>query len=302
MEIREKIEKLKKRKNAVILAHNYELPEIQEVADFVGDSLGLSMAAAQTPCDIIVFCGVYFMAETAKILSPEKKVLIPEQEATCPMADMLHVEDLRKLKKEHPGARVLCYVNTYASVKAECDLVCTSANAQKMVERGFREDDEIIFVPDQHLACYVASLTGRRFILFPGYCPVHVTITEDHIVQARKLHPQALVLAHPECRAEVLRHADAVLSTEGMCRYVKSSPHREFIIATEVGIIPRMKRESLEKEFYPAFEGAVCENMKKITLDKLLASLEEEIHEVLLPEEVIEKARHSVERMLALSR
>lgn len=268
----------------------------------MGDSLGLSIAAAQTPCDIIVFCGVYFMAETAKILSPTKKVLIPDPEATCPMADMLSVEDLRKLKGEHPQARVLCYVNTYASVKAECDLVCTSANAQKIVERGFGEDEEIIFVPDQYLARYVASLTRRRFVLFPGYCPVHVAITEDHILQAKELHPQALVLAHPECRPEVLRHADAVLSTEGMCRYVRSSSHREFVIATEVGIIARMKKENPEKEFYPAFEGALCENMKKITLDKLLASLEEEIHEVLLPEEVIERARRSVERMLALSR
>lgn len=297
----EEIRKLKKEKHAIILAHNYTFPEVQEVADFVGDSLGLSIAAKNTPCRTIVFCGVYFMAETAKILSPEKKVLIPDPEAGCPMADMLSLEDLRNLKAKYPRARVLCYVNTHASVKAECDLVCTSANAAQIVERGFSRDEEILFVPDQYLAQYVASRTRRQFILFPGYCPVHVAITEAHVLEAKERYPQALVLAHPECRPEVLRHADAILSTEGMCRYVKTSPCREFIIATEVGIIPRMERENPGKRFIPAFEGAICEDMKKITLEKVLVSLREETHEVILPEEVIRRAQQAIERMLALS-
>lgn len=298
----ERIQRLKKEKNAVILAHNYTLPEVQEVADFVGDSLGLSIAAKHTDCNIIVFCGVYFMAETAKILSPEKKVLIPDPEAGCPMADMLRLEDLRNLKAKYPRARVLSYVNTHASVKAESDLVCTSANAAQIVERGFSQDEEILFVPDQYLAQYVASCTKRQFILFPGYCPVHVAITEAHILEAKKKHPEALVLAHPECRPEVLRHADCVLSTEGMCRYVKTSPCKAFIIATEVGIISRMEKENPGKQFIPAFSGAICENMKKITLEKVLVSLEEETHEVLLPEEVVRRAHRVIERMLALSK
>lgn len=297
----ERIRKLKKKKNAVILAHNYQLPEVQEVADFIGDSLGLSIAAQKTRCDIIIFCGVYFMAETAKILSPQKRVLIPEPGAGCPMADMLDLETLRALKEKHPHAKVLCYVNTHASVKAECDLVCTSANASKIVERGFAPDEEIIFAPDQYLAQYTASRTGRKFILFPGYCPVHVAITEEHVLRAKALHPQALVLAHPECCPEVLRHADEVLSTEGMCRYVKTSPRKEFIIATEIGIIPRMEKENPGKNFFPAFEGAICEDMKKITLDKILTSLEEEIYEVTLPEDTLAKARKAIERMLELS-
>jgi quinolinate synthase len=299
--VQERIRELKEKKNAVILAHNYQLPEVQEVADFVGDSLGLSIAAQKTPADIIVFCGVYFMAETAKILSPHKKVLIPDPEAGCPMADMLPLEELRKLRARYPQARVLCYVNTHAVVKAECDLVCTSANAPQVVERGFAPDEDIVFVPDQYLAQYVAAKLQRTFILFPGYCPVHVAITEAHILEAKAQHPEALVLAHPECRPEILRHADQVLSTEGMCRYVKTSPHREFIIATEVGIIPRMEKENPGKRFFPAFSGAICENMKRTTLEKVLVSLEEEIHEVTLPQEVIEKARRAIERMLELS-
>lgn len=302
MNATERIQELKRKKNAIILAHNYTLPEVQEVADFIGDSLGLSIAAKNTPCEVIVFCGVYFMAETAKILSPEKKVLIPDPEARCPMADMLSLKDLQALKAKHPNARVLCYVNTHASVKAECDLVCTSANASKIVEQGFSKDEEIIFVPDQYLAQYVASRIGRQFILFPGYCPVHMTITEAHILRAKREHPEALVLAHPECRPEVLRHADAILSTEGMCRYVKTSPHKAFIIATEVGIIFRMKKENPEKYFVPAFEGAICENMKKITLEKVLTSLEDEVYEVVLPEDVASRARQAIERMLALSK
>ncbi|WP_427366593.1 quinolinate synthase NadA [Candidatus Caldatribacterium saccharofermentans] len=300
--VQERIRELKEKKNAVILAHNYQLPEVQEVADFVGDSLGLSIAAQKTSADIIVFCGVYFMAETAKILSPHKKVLIPDPEAGCPMADMLPLEELRKLRARYPQARVLCYVNTHAVVKSECDLVCTSANAPQVVERGFAPGEDIIFVPDQYLAQYVAAKLQRTFILFPGYCPVHVAITENHILEAKAQHPEALVLAHPECRPEVLRHADQVLSTEGMCRYVKTSPHREFIVATEVGIIPRMEKENPGKRFFPAFSGAICENMKRTTLEKVLVSLEEEIHEVTLPQEVIEKARRAIERMLELSR
>ncbi|MCD6155640.1 MAG: quinolinate synthase NadA [Candidatus Atribacteria bacterium] len=296
----QKIQELKIKKNAVILAHNYQLPEVQDVADFTGDSLGLSIQARDTQADIIVFCGVRFMAETAKIISPHKKVLLPRQEAGCPMADMIDREALFRLKEKHPEAKVLCYVNTSAEVKAECDLCCTSANAPLVVEKGLQGVQEIIFVPDKYLGSYVACKTGRKFILWDGYCPVHVKILPQHIEKAKKEHPQAEVLVHPECRSEVLQLADQVLSTEGMCRYVAKSGSKEFIIATEVGILHRLGKENPQKKFYPAFEGAVCEDMKLTTLEDVIWALEEEEHEIVLPGEIIEKASRSIDRMLQL--
>ena len=292
------IEKLKKERNAVILAHNYQLPEVQDIADFVGDSLGLSIEASKTDAQVIVFCGVFFMAETAKILSPQKVVVIPDQEAGCPMADMITAPQLVDLKNRHPEAAVLCYVNTKAEVKAECDFCCTSANATKVVEKGLNSASSIIFVPDQYLASYVSRKTGREFIVWPGYCPIHAAISGEDVERAREPHPQAEVLAHPECRPEVTEKADQVLSTEGMCRYVKSSSADEFIIGTEVGILHRLQKENPTKHFYPVKEEAVCPDMKKINLEKVAFALQEMKYQVELPPSIIQKAALSIERML----
>ncbi len=221
MELTDKIKKLKKEKNAVILAHNYQLPEIHDIADFVGDSLALSMSAAKTDADIIVFCGVHFMAETAKILSPQKTVLLPDKDAGCPMADMINADDLKSLQTAHPKAVTLCYVNTSAAVKAQCDYCCTSANALKMAQNILKTDDEIIFIPDKYLAQYVAGQVGHKFITWEGYCPTHARILPENIIQAKKLHPQAKVLVHPECKPQLTELADVVASTEKMCAYVQ---------------------------------------------------------------------------------
>ena len=298
MDIAEKIKNLKKKKNAVILAHNYQLPEIHKVADFLGDSLGLSIQASRTAADIIVFCGVYFMAETAKILSPSKTVLIPDKRSGCPMADMITADDVRALKRKHPGAKVLCYVNTPAEVKAESDFCCTSANAVKMAKEAFREDEEVIFVPDKNLASYVSGVTKREFIVWEGYCPAHVNILPSEIKAKQEKYPDALVLVHPECAEEIINLADGVLSTEAMCRYAANSPAKEFIIGTETGMIYRLQRENPGKYFYPASESSVCEDMKKITLDKVAASLENMQDEVILPDDVIIRAKDSIYRML----
>ncbi|MDI6741876.1 MAG: quinolinate synthase NadA [Smithella sp.] len=298
MELVEKINLLKKERNAVILAHNYQLPEIQDIADYVGDSLGLSIQASQTNADVIVFCGVYFMAETAKILSPGKTVLIPDKNAGCPMADMITAEELRELKAQHPKAKALCYVNTTAAVKAECDICCTSGNAEKIVREAFREEDEIIFVPDQYLANYIAKRVGREFILWKGFCPSHVKIMPEDIARERTRHPNAEVLVHPECPVGITSVADRVLSTEGMCRYVKESETREFIIGTEIGILHRMRKENPGKVFYPASERATCPNMKLTTLEKVLWSLEEMRFEVTVPADIMQKAQTCLQRMI----
>ncbi len=221
MGIVKNIEKLKKDRSAVILAHNYQLPEVQDIADYVGDSLGLSIQAAKTEADVIVFCGVHFMAETAKILSPAKTVLLPDEKAGCPMADMITEENVRELKAEHPGAAVLCYVNTSAAVKAECDFCCTSANAVRMANEILNDGREIIFVPDRYLGAYVASQTGNELILWQGFCPTHARIGPENVAEAKTLHPEAEVLVHPECTPELTALADRVASTEGMCRYVQ---------------------------------------------------------------------------------
>ncbi|MRR15106.1 MAG: quinolinate synthase NadA [Deltaproteobacteria bacterium] len=300
MELVNKIQKLKKERNAVILAHNYQLPEVQDIADFVGDSLGLSMEAAKTDADVIVFCGVHFMAETAKILSPAKTVLLPDPKAGCPMADMIEATDLQALKSEHPTAATLCYVNTSADVKALCDYCCTSGNALKMVRHILKSHDKIIFVPDQYLARYVADQAGCSFILWNGFCPTHARILPEDIVRARLVHPEAPILVHPECTPELTGLADVVASTETMCRYVRESRATEFIIGTEIGIIHRMRKENPGKMFYPASEKASCPNMKKITLEKILWSLESMHHRITLPEDTMNKARGAIERMLQI--
>ena len=298
MTLTEKIHKRKAERNAVILAHNYQLPEVQDIADYVGDSLGLSIEAARTDAAVIVFCGVHFMAETAKILSPEKTVLIPDEKAGCPMADMITGEQLRALKAEHPGAAVLCYVNTSAEVKAECDLCCTSANAVQMVQDVLKKEKEIIFAPDRYLADYVATQTGRKFITWQGFCPTHARILPEHILEQKALHPDALVLVHPECPRELIRLADKVASTEGMCRFIQESPAKEFIVGTEQGIIHRMQKENPGKIFYPVSKLAVCPNMKLTTLEKILWSLEDMAYEITVPEAIMNRARRSIERMV----
>jgi quinolinate synthase len=298
MSLIEKIQELKKKRNAVILAHNYQIPQVQDIADFVGDSLGLSIAAAKTKADVIVFCGVHFMAETAKILSPAKTVLLPEEKAGCPMADMITAEDVKALTERHPGAAVLCYVNTSAAVKAECDLCCTSANAVRMVREVLKDEKEIIFVPDRYLAAYVASQTGRAIIPWQGFCPTHARILPENIADMKTLHPEAEVLVHPECTPELIRLADHVASTEGMCRYAKESKSTEFIIATERGIIHRMEKENPEKRFHPASRFALCPNMKYTTLEKILRALQDTVYEIRVPEEIAIRARRCIERML----
>jgi len=298
MKIADKIKKLKQEKNAVILAHNYQLPEIQDIADFVGDSLGLSIEASRTNADIIVFCGVHFMAETAKILSPRKKVLLPDINAGCPMADMIDAESLKALQASHPDAVTLCYVNTSAAVKAQCDYCCTSSNALKMAQHILLSHEEIIFVPDKYLAQYVSAQIRQDFITWEGYCPTHARILPENIIQAKRLHPQAKVLVHPECKPDLTGLADLVASTEKMCGYVQNTPETEFIIGTEIGIIHRLKKENPGKNFYPATDKAVCPNMKRINLEKVLWSLEDLSYEITVPPNIMDKARLPIERML----
>ena len=295
-ELAGKISVLKKRRNAVILVHNYQLGEVQDIADFVGDSLELSQNAAKTAADVIVFCGVHFMAETASILCPDKVVLLPDANAGCPMANMITAERLRVKKKEHPQAVVVCYINSSAEVKAESDICCTSANAVEIVESlGARE---ILFIPDQYLGHYVSARTGKKMILWPGFCPTHVRITPERIQELRQEYPQAKVVVHPECRPEVIALADEAASTSGMCRYARRDDVREMVVGTEVGIIHRLRKENPGKKFIPVSEQAICPNMKLITLEKVLWSLEEMSPEVKVPREVRLKAIAAVDRML----
>ena len=295
----EKISALKKRRNAVILAHNYQLGEVQDIADFVGDSLELSQRAAQTDADVIVFCGVQFMAETASILCPEKLVLLPDVNAGCLLADMITAEGLRAKKKEHPQAVVVCYVNSPAEVKAESDICCTSANAVKVVES--LDAREILFVPDQYLGHYVSDRTGKKMILWPGFCPTHVRIKPERIKELKREYPQAKVVVHPECTPEVIALADEVAGTGGMCRYAQRDEVREMIVGTELGIMHRLRKENPGKRFIPVSEQAICPDMKLITLEKVLSSLEEMSPEVKVPEEIRLRAKAAVDRMLNIS-
>ena len=297
--LKEQIMRLKESKNAVILAHNYQLGETQDVADFVGDSLELSQKVAKTDANVIVFCGVHFMAETAAIICPDKTVLLPELHAGCPMANMITPKRLREEKKKHPGAMVVCYVNSTAAVKAESDLCCTSANAIRVVEK-LADAEEILFVPDQYLGSYISSKTGREMILWPGFCPTHIRILPQHIITIRQEYPRAKVVIHPECRTEVIALADEVLSTGGMCRFARETEAEEIIVGTEIGIIHRLKKENPDKKFIPASEQAVCPRMKLITLDTLLWSLEKMTNRIKVPERIQLRAKAAVDKMLEI--
>jgi quinolinate synthase len=293
----ERILKLKQERNAVFLVHNYQLGEVQDIADFVGDSLELSQNAAKTKADVVVFCGVHFMAETAAILCPNMTVLLPDPHAGCPMADMITAEQLRQKKKELPNAGVVCYVNSPAEVKAESDICCTSANAVKVVESV--ENDEILFVPDQYLGHYASTKTNKKIHLWPGYCPTHARIRDQDIIRLKQEYPQAKVVVHPECRPEVIALADEVASTGGMIRYAQREDVGEMIVGTELGIIHRLKKENPGKKFIPVSEQAVCPDMKLITLEKVLWSLEEMAPEVKVPEAIRLRAKAAVDKMLA---
>jgi quinolinate synthase len=296
-ELLERIGTLKKERNAVILAHNYQPGEIQDMADFCGDSLGLSIEAAQTDAEVIVFCGVRFMAETAAILSPKKTVLLPEKNAGCPMADMITARELTKLKQEYPDALVVSYVNSTAEVKALSDYCCTSSNAVELVN-SLPADKKVIFVPDRHLGAYVRQRTGRELLLWPGYCGTHVKITPEDIEQARAEHPDAIVMAHPECTEAVKELADEILSTGQMLKFAVRSEASAFIIATEIGIIHTLKKQNPEKVFFAASNLAVCPNMKRITLEKVIWSMEDMRYRITVGEDVRARARKALERMV----
>jgi quinolinate synthase len=292
----EKLGELRRLRNAVILAHNYQLGEVQDVADFLGDSLDLSRKAMATDADVIVFCGVHFMAETAAILSPHKTVVLPEPRAGCPMADMIDAETLRDLRGKHPGAVVVCYVNTSAEVKAESDVCCTSANAAEIVSR-FPPDQEIIFVPDRNLGANTAARLGREMILWPGFCAVHDRIRPDDIARRRARFPGAVVMVHPECRPEVVQAADVALSTSGMVRFARENTADTVIVGTELGLIHRLQKESPDTLFVPLTEQAVCPNMKLTTLEKVVAALESLEPRITVPEEIRLGAERAVRRM-----
>jgi quinolinate synthase len=297
-ELRDRILRRKDQLNAVILGHNYQRVEIQEVSDFLGDSLGLSQEAAATEADVIVFCGVHFMAETAKVLSPEKTVLMPDPKAGCPMADFATADALRRLKAEHPDAAVVTYVNSTAAVKALSDICCTSSNAVRVVE-SIPEDQPIIFVPDKNLADYVADKTGREIIAWEGYCYVHDDMVLDELEKVRKAHPEALVVVHPEARRELLERADFVTSTSGMVALAEE--HDALIFGTERGLVDRLVQRFPEKTLIPLSGAAICGNMKLNTLAKLAWSLDHGRHEVLLEEGVRQGAERALRRMLEVS-
>jgi len=295
----ERIKELARQQNSVILAHNYQMPEIQDIADYCGDSLELSRLAGETSADVIIFCGVDFMAETAKIISPEKTVILPVRNATCPMANMISASQLREYKKNHLGVPVVSYVNTTAAVKAESNICCTSSNAVKIVSS--LEADKVIFTPDRNLAAYVESKTGKEILKWDGYCPIHDSISVEDVFQKKSEYPDALFMAHPECRAEVLELADYVVSTGQMFDAAASSDSKDFIIGTEKGIAYPLSRRFPEKNFVPVSQGAVCINMKKMSLDVVLLALENMEPEIELPPAVIEGASAALNRMLELS-
>lgn len=297
-ELSRRIRELKEELNAVILAHNYQRPEIQDAADFVGDSLELSRRATKTRADIIVFCGVDFMAESAAILNPTKTVLLPELGAECPMAAMITPEDVGVLREKHPGAPVVCYVNSSAAVKAESDICCTSANAVKIVNN--LSEEKIIFIPDEYLGRYVASKTNKKIVLHPGFCPTHARLKAGEIRFLREVFPEAEVMVHPECTPEVIALADAVLSTSQMVRHARESSVKTFIVGTEEGLLYRLRCENPGKTFHLASSTLICPNMKKITLESVVRSLEKKQHIVTVPEEIRQAAVGALDRMLAV--
>lgn len=293
-ELLRRIEEVRRAKNAAILAHNYQVEAVQMVADSVGDSLVLAQLATESESDLIVLCGVHFMAESAKILNPAKKVLLPSLSAGCPMADMITVPQLQAFKKDHPGAPVVCYVNTSAAVKAESDICCTSSNAVRVTES--LDSDEVLFVPDRNLASYVASQTGKSIVAWDGYCYVHNMFTREDVVLATAEHPESPVVVHPECPPEVIEMADHVASTEGMVRL--AADHDSLIVGTEIGLLDRLRREFPDKRFHPLSAFAVCRNMKMTDLPRLLWSMETEQHDIEIPENVRVQAESALRRML----
>jgi len=290
------IRQLAHEKQALLLVHNYQIPEIQDLADFLGDSLDLARRSAATSAPVIVFCGVWFMAETAKILSPDKMVLLPRPDAGCPMADMVDVEGLRNLKAEHPNAKVVAYVNTNADIKAEVDVCCTSANAVKVVQ-GI-DASEIIFVPDCNLASWVQRFTEKKIIPWAGFCPVHRRFKVEEIKAVRERYPDALIMVHPECDPEVIDLADEVASTNGMVRLAKKSDRKRFIVGTEEGLIYRLKKENQDKEFYSLGAPKVCENMKKIRLEHVLEALQRNQYQIEVEPEIASRAKRALDEML----
>ena len=294
------IKELRKEKNAIILAHYYQPNEVQDIADFVGDSLQLAQKAAATEADVIVFCGVHFMAESAAILSPDKIVLLPDINAGCPMADMVDAEELREEKAKHPGTKVVCYVNSSAEVKAESDICCTSSNAQKVVDSLLNED--ILFVPDENLGKFVAAKANKKIKYWPGFCPTHHRLGKEDVLKARAENPEAKVLVHPECREEVWKAADYVGSTAGIIKCAESSPDKEFIIGTECGILHELQKRCPDKKFYMASDDMRCPNMKKTSLQKVRDALRNLSPQITVPEEIRLKAIGALERMLTVSK
>lgn len=298
--LKKKIKKLKVKRNAVIIVHNYQRDEVQDIADISGDSLALSQAAVRTDADVIVFCGVRFMAESASILNPDKMVLLPVMEAGCPLADMITPEKLRAKKKEHPGAAVVCYVNSSAEVKAESDIACTSSNAVDVV-RSLKEK-EVIFVPDKNLGRYVQTqVPDKKIILWDGFCPTHIRVQEEDIIKTMAAHPKAEVIAHPECNPEVLARSHHICSTGGMFTYVKKSSTTEFIIATESGMLYKLQKDNPDKRFYLPTPNLVCANMKLITLGWVAHSLEKLVYEIKVAPDIRGKAKMALDRMLAVT-
>ncbi len=297
----ERLDELKRQRSAIILAHNYQRGDVQDVADFVGDSLDLSRQAAAADAPVILFCGVNFMAETAAALCPDKTVLVPDRNAGCPMANMVGVRELRLMKAKHPEAVVVCYVNSSALVKAESDICCTSANAVEVLE-SLPPEQETIFVPDRSLGDYAARRSGRNAILWPGYCPTHHRILADDIQRVRREHPEAVVVVHPECTRDVIDLADEVASTTGILRTCAESNAKEFVIGTEIGLLHRLCKENPDKVFYPASRLSDCPNMKLNTIEKMVWALEDMQPQVTLPEPVAVRARRAIERMLEIGR
>jgi quinolinate synthase len=297
-ELRARILELKEKRRAIIVAHNYQLPEIQDLADFIGDSLELSRQAARVEAEVIVFCGVHFMAETASILAPEKIVLLPDLQAGCPMANMITADELREWKKNYPGRPVVCYINTTAAVKAEADVCCTSSNAVEVVNS--LEAEEILFVPDKNLGSYIQRHTAKKIISWDGFCYVHHQFSAGDIRRSREEHPGAQVWVHPESPPEVIDGADLVLSTGKMVKEARKTNHKEIVIGTEEGIIYRLKKENPEKNFYPLKSGSICFNMKKITLDKVYRALDSMEPRVTVPPAIRARALGAIEKMISL--
>ncbi len=289
----------KRKRQAIILSHNYQRAEVQDIADFIGDSLELSRKAVKTRAKMIVFCGVHFMAETAKILNPKKIVVMPDLTAGCPMADMIDAKTVKKLKKDHPKTKVVCYINTTAEVKAESDICCTSSNAQKVIDS--LDCRKVIFIPDKYLGEWVSRKSYKEFIFYPGYCPIHMRISDKDIIKLKKRHPKAIVLSHPECALPVKIISDFVLSTSQMVKIVKENLNQEFIIATERGIIHQMKKQNPNKKFYSSSSLAICPDMKKTNLFNILNALKDpKNHEILVEKSIANKARVAIEKMLKI--